>query len=46
MIPEGYKRVSATVSDKTYQQLDYWSSKKGISINEFLNEAIARAIAW
>ena len=40
MIPEGYKRVSCTVSDKTYQQLDYWSSKEGISVNEFLNEAI------
>ncbi len=46
MIPEGYRRVSATVSDKTYQQLDYWSSKKGISMNEYLNDAINLMIRW
>ena len=43
---ENTKRVTATVTDKTFQQLQYWADKKGISINQYLNEAIDSAIAY
>lgn len=40
------KRVTATVTSDTFARLQYWSDKKGISINQFLNEAIDKAIAY
>lgn len=40
------KRVTATVDADTYERLLYWSSKKGISINQYLNEALESAIAY
>ena len=40
------KRVTATVTEETFKRLEYWSSKKGISINQYLNEAIDKAIAY
>ena len=43
---ENAKRVTATVNDTTFQQLQYWADKKGISINQYLNEAIDKAIAY
>lgn len=43
---ENSKRVTATVNEDTYQRLMYWADKKGISINQYLNEAIDMAIAY
>lgn len=42
----GAKRVTATLESDTYERLVYWSEKKGISINQFMADAIVRAIAW
>ena len=43
---ETAKRVTATVNEETYQRLMYWAEKKGISINQYLNDAIDMAIAY
>ena len=43
---EDSKRVTVTVDDKLYQQLDYWATKKNISINQYLKEALESAIAY
>lgn len=40
------KRVTATVTEDTYQRLCYWAEKNGISINQYLNEAIDMKIAY
>ncbi|MBO5435625.1 hypothetical protein J6A31_07515 [bacterium] len=40
------KRVTATVTNDTFERLQYWANKKGISINQYLNEALDRAIAY
>ena len=40
------KRVTVTVDADTYERMCYWADSKGISINQFLNEALERAIAW
>ena len=39
-------RVTATITDETFARLQYWSDKHGISINQYLNEAIDKAIAY
>lgn len=39
-------RVTATVTEETYQRLCYWAEKNGISINQYLNEAIDMKIAY
>lgn len=40
------KRVTATVTSDTFERLQYWADRKGISINQYLNEAIDQAIAY
>lgn len=40
------KRVTATITEDTYQRLCYWAEKNGISINQYLNEAIDMKIAY
>jgi hypothetical protein len=40
------KRVTATVTNDTFNRLQYWADRKGISINQYLNEAIDQAIAY
>lgn len=40
------KRVTATIPTELYDQLVYWSEKKGISINQYLYDAVDHAIAW
>lgn len=40
------KRVTATVTADTFERLQYWADRKGISINQYLNEAIDQAIAY
>lgn len=40
------KRVTATVSSDMFERLQYWADRKGISINQYLNEALERAIAY
>ena len=42
----GTKRVTATVTDTTYERLCYWAEKNGVSINQYLNEAIDMKIAY
>ena len=37
-------RVTATVDETTFQRLQFWADKKGISINQYLNEAIDLSI--
>lgn len=39
-------RVTATVTDDTFERLQYWAAKKDISINQYLNDAIDMAIAF
>lgn len=39
-------RITATVPNEMYEQLLYWSSKRGISINQYLYDALEHAIAW
>ena len=43
---EDTKRVTVTVTMDTYKRLEYWADKKGISINQYLNEALDTAIAY
>lgn len=40
------KRVTATITSEMFERLQYWSDKKGISINQYLNEALEKAIAY
>jgi hypothetical protein len=39
-------RVTATIPNETYEQLLFWSNAKGISINQYLADALDHAIAW
>lgn len=46
--PNGAKdriRFTASVDNDTYDAVNYWAKKKGITINEFLREAIEFYIA-
>ena len=40
------KRVTASVSEELYKQMVFWADKKGISINQYLYDALEQAIAW
>ena len=46
MASKGTKRVTVTLQDDMYERLVYWAEKNGISINQYLGDAIAKAIAW
>ena len=37
-------RVTATLDDDMFERLKYWSDKKGLSINEYLHDAIVLSI--
>ena len=39
-------RVTATIPNEMHEQLTYWANKKGISINQYLYDALEHAIAW
>lgn len=39
-------RVTVTVSEDKFQQLKYWADRNGVSINEYLNEALDKAIRY
>lgn len=39
-------RFTASVDDETAERAKYWAEKKGISINEFLRDAIEFFIAY
>lgn len=43
---EETKRVTVTVTEETYQRMVYWANKNGISINQFLNDALDLKIAF
>ncbi len=45
-VKEQTHRVTATITEDTFQKLQYWADKKHISINQYLNEAIDSAIAY
>lgn len=40
------ERIRATIQKDTYQQMLYWSKKRGCSINEYLTMAVEHMIAW
>lgn len=40
------RRITATIPEEMYQRLQYWSDKKGISINQYLCDSIEQAIAY
>lgn len=40
------KRVTVPLDPDTYMRLLYWADKRNMSINEYVGEAIQRAIAW
>lgn len=40
------KRITATVPNDMFMKLQYWAGKKGISINQYLTEALESAIAY
>lgn len=44
MIKKENKRVTATIDAKTYERIQFWSESKGISMNQFLSDAIDLAI--
>lgn len=39
-------RFTASVDDETYQNVNYWAKKNGISVNELLRDAIALYISY
>ena len=39
-------RLTIRVNDQVMEHLRYWSEKHGVSISEYVNDAILRAIAW
>lgn len=39
-------RVTATVSNELYEQMSFWANKRGISINQYLYDALEQKIAW
>ena len=39
-------RVTATIPDEMHKQLLFYAAKKGISINQYLYDALEHAIAW
>lgn len=43
---EAKHRVRATLSDETFQRLQYWAKKKECSINEYLQDAVELAIKF
>lgn len=34
------KRLNVRITDDTYEQLKYWTERNGISVNEYVTEAI------
>lgn len=43
---KGTQRVRASIDADTYQQMLYWSKKRGCSVNEYLSLAIEHMISW
>lgn len=40
------RRVTATIKEELYQQAEYWAAKKGISLNQYVAEAIQHMIQY
>lgn len=40
------KRVTTTLTSDEFERLTYWAAKRGMSVNEYIAEAIRQAIAW
>lgn len=40
------KRVTMTVTGEVFQRLQYWAEKHGVSINQYLSDALDKAIAY
>jgi hypothetical protein len=40
------KRVTATIDQDLYAQLEYWAKRRSVSINEYLGDAIVKAIKF
>jgi predicted DNA-binding protein len=43
-VKETNHRVTATISEDEFQRMQYWSARAGLSINEFLRDAIEEKI--
>lgn len=39
-------RVTTTLSEAEFKTLEFWAEKKGVSINEYLKDALQLAIRW
>lgn len=37
-------RITATITEDDFQKLSYWSKRNGVSINEYLKEAVEEKI--
>lgn len=44
--PANAQRVTVTLDKDMFQRLQYWADKKGLSINQYLYEAIESKIAY
>lgn len=40
------KRISALLTEEEYKVLYYWAGKRGMSIGEYVREALARSIRY
>ena len=39
-------RVTVTLTEEKFKQLQYWADRNGVSINEYLGESIDRSIRY
>ena len=44
--PEDSRRITATVDEKLYRQIEYWSEKHSVSVSQYLKDALDSAIAY
>lgn len=40
------ERIAFRLPDEVAERLRYWADKRGVSMNEYVVEAIVRSIAW
>ena len=46
MAKEKKIRVTCTLSEDEYKNLEYWAKKRDVSINIYLKDALDKAIRW
>ena len=45
-LSEPTHRVTTTLTESDFKQLEFWAKKHGISINDYIKDAIALMIRW